>query len=396
MGVGEATNLSNTSLGTIEHSRDMSQEPLITHSETLELSSSSENVHAIILIIDVAKIRHVVGLLTMHCGWQFSVFAPPSAGDRPVSRLMVAVSPITSSRDLNRTRSYKSLFRKWFSCNKKPSYRIPSPDHHVSVQEGNPEEITSTTNVATQGFRSCDASFLRGVNNKATSPGGKLFRHKSLDKCFASISPLSEKVTRKSRTATTSSSPLPQINVKIKEKESNDSVHNNPSTPRSARRIMYSNSSGMLKPPPIEQDLECTLEDLCFGCKKKISLTRHVHSHPGETVDEEDEGKQKKHELFSREGDDLVLSLEIPLVKALTGSPISVPLLGGQHMDLTMDDQIVYPGFQKILTGLGMPMSRDPEERGDLRITFLVQFPTQLTHDQRSRVVGILQNNQLD
>ncbi|KAI9106464.1 hypothetical protein K1719_021992 [Acacia pycnantha] len=266
------------------------------------------------------------------------------------------------------------------------------------------------------------------------SPGGKLFRHKSLDKCFASISPLSEKVTRKSRTATTSSSPLPQINVKIKEKESNDSVHNNPSTPRSARRIMYSNSSGMLKPPPIEQDLECTLEDLCFGCKKKISLTRHVHSHPGETVDEEDEGEaltinvkpgwrkgtkikfegkandilgayeedviycisEKKHELFFREGDDLVLSLEIPLVKALTGSPISVPLLGGQHMDLTMDDQIVYPDFQKILTGLGMPMSRDPEERGDLRITFLVQFPTQLTHDQRSRVVGILQNNLLD
>lgn len=105
---------------------------------------------------------------------------------------------------------------------------------------------------------------------------------------------------------------------------------------------------------------------------------------------------EKKHELFSREGDDLVLSLEIPLVKALTGSPISVPLLGGQHMDLTMDDQIVYPGFQKIVTGLGMPMSRDPEERGDLRITFLVQFPTLLTHDQRSQVVGILQNNLVD
>ncbi|KAI9106601.1 hypothetical protein K1719_022129 [Acacia pycnantha] len=64
----------------------------------------------------------------MHCGWQFSVFAPPSAGDRPVSRLMVAVSPITSSRDLNRTRSYKSLFENGLAV-----IRSPRIESHLPI-----------------------------------------------------------------------------------------------------------------------------------------------------------------------------------------------------------------------------------------------------------------------
>jgi len=50
---------------------------------------------------------------------------------------------------------------------------------------------------------------------------------------------------------------------------------------RSNNPIMYSNSSGMLKPPPIERKLECTLEDLCFGCKKKIKITRDVLTDTG-------------------------------------------------------------------------------------------------------------------
>ena len=45
---------------------------------------------------------------------------------------------------------------------------------------------------------------------------------------------------------------------------------------RSTTPIMFSNSSGVLKPPPIEKQLECTLEELCFGCMKKIKVTRDV------------------------------------------------------------------------------------------------------------------------
>jgi hypothetical protein len=39
---------------------------------------------------------------------------------------------------------------------------------------------------------------------------------------------------------------------------------------------MFSNSMGKMKPPAIERPLECTLEELCYGCMKKIEITRDV------------------------------------------------------------------------------------------------------------------------
>lgn len=50
---------------------------------------------------------------------------------------------------------------------------------------------------------------------------------------------------------------------------------------RSSTPIMYSNSNGLMKPPPIEQTLECTLEELCFGCTKRIVITRDVVTNDG-------------------------------------------------------------------------------------------------------------------
>lgn len=39
--------------------------------------------------------------------------------------------------------------------------------------------------------------------------------------------------------------------------------------------------------------------------------------------------EEKKHPLFRRKDDDLEIVVEIPLLKALTGCSLSVPLLGG-------------------------------------------------------------------
>jgi len=50
----------------------------------------------------------------------------------------------------------------------------------------------------------------------------------------------------------------------------------NGSCRRSGTPIMYSNSSGRLKPPPIEKNIECTLDELCHGCKKTVMITRDV------------------------------------------------------------------------------------------------------------------------
>lgn len=98
---------------------------------------------------------------------------------------------------------------------------------------------------------------------------------------------------------------------------------------------------------------------------------------------------EKRHKIFRREGDDLDMGLEIPLMEALTGCKISVPLLGGKKMSLTVDD-VVYPGYETIVTGQGMPISKEPGKRGNLRIAFLVAFPKQLTDYQRSEASNIL------
>ena len=101
---------------------------------------------------------------------------------------------------------------------------------------------------------------------------------------------------------------------------------------------------------------------------------------------------EKSHKLFRRDGDDLELSVEIPLENALSGCTLSIPLLGGDHMDLKLDD-IVHPGYQKIVPDQGMPISKEPGNRGNLNVTFRVVFPTHLTSNIRSEVVRILQDS---
>ena len=45
--------------------------------------------------------------------------------------------------------------------------------------------------------------------------------------------------------------------------------------------IIFSNSSGLLKPAAMEKRLECTLEELCFGCIKKVAITRDAYKGNG-------------------------------------------------------------------------------------------------------------------
>ncbi|CAA2975210.1 dnaJ homolog 1-like [Olea europaea subsp. europaea] len=194
---------------------------------------------------------------------------------------------------------------------------------------------------------------------------------------------------------------------------------------RSTTPIMFSRSGAWKKPQPTVKKLECTLEELLHGCVKKIKITRDVISNPGFIIKEEEtliinvkpgwrkgtkitfEGKgdekpgtrpadvifaivEKKHPMFKRRGNDLEIGVEVPLVQALTGCTFSVPILGGGKMTLSIDD-IIYPGYEEIIPGQGMPKFKDEANRGDLRLKFLVEFPTELSDEQRSNVVNILQ-----
>ncbi|KAE8701781.1 hypothetical protein F3Y22_tig00110505pilonHSYRG00146 [Hibiscus syriacus] len=49
---------------------------------------------------------------------------------------------------------------------------------------------------------------------------------------------------------------------------------------------------------------------------------------------------EKRHSLFRRDGDDMELNVDIPLVKALSGCSVPILLLGGETMDLEIDEII--------------------------------------------------------
>ncbi|KAL2904655.1 DnaJ-like protein subfamily B member 13 [Bienertia sinuspersici] len=193
-------------------------------------------------------------------------------------------------------------------------------------------------------------------------------------------------------------------------------------THRSTTPIIFSQSKTRRKPQQhVEKTLECSLEELCFGAIKKIKITRDVISDAGIIVQEEEtlqinvkpgwrkgttitfEGKgdekpsylpadivflieEKRHPLFKRVGDDLELGVEIPLLKALVGCTITLPLLGGEKMVMKIDD-VIHPGYEKIIPNQGMPkyMEEAQRGRGHLRLKFIVNFPLNLSDDKRAK-----------
>ncbi|KAL9271912.1 DnaJ homolog subfamily B member 13-like protein [Drosera capensis] len=195
---------------------------------------------------------------------------------------------------------------------------------------------------------------------------------------------------------------------------------------RSTTPIVFSRSMARRKPTAVsERRLECSLEELCFGAVKKIAVKREVINDAGLMVEEEEtlkinikpgwkkgtkitfEGKgdekpgylpadivflieEKKHPVFKWIGDDLELGVQVPLVKALTGCSISVPLLGGGRMSLRIDD-VICPESEKVIPGQGMPKAKEEGQRGDLRLKFLVIFPTELSDEKRSEIRSILE-----
>ncbi|CAA0189629.1 unnamed protein product [Arabidopsis thaliana] len=195
---------------------------------------------------------------------------------------------------------------------------------------------------------------------------------------------------------------------------------------RSTTPIVFSQSTPPKKPPAVEKKLECTLEELCHGGVKNIKIKRDIITDEGLIMQQEEmlrvniqpgwkkgtkitfEGvgnekpgylpeditfvvEEKRHPLFKRRGDDLEIAVEIPLLKALTGCKLSVPLLSGESMSITVGD-VIFHGFEKAIKGQGMPNAKEEGKRGDLRITFLVNFPEKLSEEQRSMAYEVLKD----
>lgn len=184
-------------------------------------------------------------------------------------------------------------------------------------------------------------------------------------------------------------------------------------------------SAGLKKGAPVENNLPCSLEDLFKGAKKKMKISRTISDNAGRirTVEEiltidikpgwkkgtkitfPEKGNQgpgvipsdlifvvdeKPHPIFKRDGNDLLMDQEITLLEALTGKNLELTTLEGRNLTIPLND-IIKPGYEMIVPNQGMPISKEPNKRGNLRIKFDVKYPSRLTNEQKAdlrRVLG--------
>ncbi|XP_076914086.1 uncharacterized protein LOC143572960 isoform X2 [Bidens hawaiensis] len=183
--------------------------------------------------------------------------------------------------------------------------------------------------------------------------------------------------------------------------------------------------SSVKKAPAVENVLACSLVDLYKGAKKKIKISRTVLDSSGKIRNVEEiltieikpgwkkgtkitfpeKGNQepgviaadiifvvdeKPHDVFTRDGNDLVMNQEISLLEALTGKTVELTTLDGRNLAIPVME-MVKPGDELTVANEGMPISKDPRKKGNLRIKFDVRYPSRLSAVQKSdlrRVLG--------
>ncbi|KAJ4797912.1 hypothetical protein LUZ62_049158 [Rhynchospora pubera] len=172
------------------------------------------------------------------------------------------------------------------------------------------------------------------------------------------------------------------------------------------------------KATPVENKLPCSLEELYTGSTRKMKISRRVIdpstrearteteilvitvkpgwkagtkvTFPGMGNDIVFVIDEKPHEVYKRDANDLVAELRVPLADALAGSSINLESLDGRDIVVPMEDVVIKPGDEFVVANEGMPISKDPGKKGNLRIICQVAFPEELTDQQRETLRQIL------
>ncbi|RKF53983.1 DnaJ-like protein subfamily B member 4 [Golovinomyces cichoracearum] len=174
----------------------------------------------------------------------------------------------------------------------------------------------------------------------------------------------------------------------------------------------------------VERPLPLTLEEMYKGTHKKMKIKRKAFDHstgrrviedkvlemdikPGlkkgskikfKGVGDQEEGGQqdlhfvveeKKHSIFSRDGDDIHYTIELGLKEALTGWNRTVTTIDGKKISIEKSGP-TQPDSKEEYPGLGMPLSKKPDSRGKFIITYKVKFPNSLTLEQKRKLREIL------
>ena len=185
---------------------------------------------------------------------------------------------------------------------------------------------------------------------------------------------------------------------------------------------------GPQQDPPVEHALMLSLEELFFGCSKKMKISRQVLDHDHGTTSRQDkvvtidvkpgwkagtkirferEGDQaigkipadiifvvqeKPHPLFTRDGNNLKHKVQLSLRDALLGGKVQVPTIAGKPATLQLKE-VVNPHTVMTVHGEGMPLSKQPKKRGDLLVKFDIVFPKHLTRDSKELINNALPVN---
>lgn len=85
---------------------------------------------------------------------------------------------------------------------------------------------------------------------------------------------------------------------------------------------------------------------------------------------------EQEHPVFTRKGSNLIMRMELELVEGLCGFQKSIKTLDNRHLLLTvLPGEVIKQGDFKCVPGEGMPHYKNPFEKGNLIIQFVIHFP---------------------
>ena len=187
--------------------------------------------------------------------------------------------------------------------------------------------------------------------------------------------------------------------------------------------------------PPIDIDLECTLEELYNGCVKTIKYKKKAISYDLRTTKDKEVSidveifkgydkntiipfkemgneapgiknsdlivhiKEKKHKCFKRVNkNDLIYIHKIDLAQALNSEPVKLTTLDNRHLTISVDE-IISPSTVKVVYGEGMPIYQKEisvrnlnYKKGDLYIKFDIKFPEYIDPVKKMEITNLLEN----
>jgi len=193
----------------------------------------------------------------------------------------------------------------------------------------------------------------------------------------------------------------------------------------------YSRSSSYSKQPTaaVERTFACTLEEIYSGHNKRLRITSSIYNERGEATPQSKiieipvpsgamtgseflvhgagdvyPGKpagdmifvleEKPHNYYKRDCNDIIYTAKITLAQALTGVKINLPTLDGQSVEVLIRD-VIKPGYEKRISGRGMPIPKYPGHYGDLIVQFDILWPNRIdSKEDRTLLKKVLGKNQ--